>query len=146
MGVYLMGVYLMGVYLMGVYLMGVSLGVHLTGRAPHWACTSLGVRLLGVICVEASDFQFRFLGKSPYTHEDTCTQEADTPEPKAKVVRIEAPEPAKAPVARMTEAQDPASATEERVSEAQEHAKALMAWMERNARVSRGPSGGDEET
>jgi hypothetical protein len=37
-----MGVYLIGVHLMGGYLMD----AHLTGRTPHWACTSLGVYLI----------------------------------------------------------------------------------------------------
>ena len=69
-GMYLIGVYLIGVYLLGVHLMG----VHLTGcasleRAYHWACTSLDVYLMGVVCVETFRFfNLGFLGKSPYTH------------------------------------------------------------------------------
>lgn len=63
-------------------------------------------------------------------------------EPKAKVARIEAPELEKAPMAVM---QDPAKNPVEWTSEAQEHADNLMAWMERNAGASEGPSGADEQ-
>jgi hypothetical protein len=67
MGMYLVGVHLTERASVGVYLVG----VHPTGCAPHrhvpyWACTSLRVHLMGVVCLEA--FRFFNLGeKSPYT-------------------------------------------------------------------------------
>jgi hypothetical protein len=60
LSVYLMGLHLLGPHLLGLHLMGVCTSWACTSWASHWACTSLGVRLLGVMCVKA--FRFSIWG------------------------------------------------------------------------------------